>query len=348
MNGLTGIGIRMLMIGLAVVCLVGLEAIAAAQSCVISDDFADNTPAGIWTHSVSPGSSLQIQEKNERINFKGSTNNGSFDLAAGWSSGWELDMTQDWAFSATWNCTPPQPTGYYGDIGIAVAVMLDADPENVALNYGMSMSTGRYHESYEGVNYDFRYQVLAEWNNNMQTTLQQDSSFTLTSGTTYIWYDESLDRLYVNDNGGLSGAWSFNNFRAGGSGQSTAMVAYAVYSFGNVPAFNWNKLFGDNFCILEGAVIGPSVGACCTADACWETIEHSCDSEWQGAGSTCESASGCVGDVDGSGYVGSADVFTLLDHWGQNSTCQEVADFDASGAVGVLDLLIVLEHWGSC
>jgi hypothetical protein len=227
--------------------------------------------------------------------------------------------------------------------------MLDADPETLALTYGMSMSTGLHHEFYEGYgNYDFRYQVLAEWNNDIQTTLQQDSSFSPTSGTTYIWYDEALDQLYVNDSWSLSGAWSFYNFRAGGSGQSTAMVAYAVYSWGDVPAFGWNKLFGDNFCILDGAVVGPSVGACCTADTCWETIAHSCDGEWQGAGSTCESASGCVGDVDGSGSVGPADVFTLLDHWGQNSTCQEVADFDASGAVGVLDLLIVLEHWGSC
>ena len=353
MNVLSRIGICVLMIGLAVVCLLGLETIAAAQSCVISDDFADNTPAGIWTHSVSPGSSVQIGEHYGRINFAGSTNSGYNDLAGGWSSGWELDMTQDWAFSATWNCTPPQPTGYYsGDIGIAVAVMLDADPENVALNYGMSMSTGLYHEyywdGYNYYNYDIRYQVLAEWNYGIQTTLEFDEYFSLTSGTTYIWYDESLDRLYANDHWGLSGAWSFNNFQAGGSGQSTAMVAYAVYSFGDVPAFGWNRLFGDNFCILEGAVVGPSVGACCTADTCWDTIEHSCDSEWQGAGSTCESASGCVGDVDGSGYVGSDDVFTLLDRWGQSSTCQEVADLDASGAVGVHDLLIVLEHWGSC
>lgn len=54
----------------------------------------------------------------------------------------------------------------------------------------------------------------------------------------------------------------------------------------------------------------------------------------------------CVGDVDGDGSVGAADLATLLGAWGKCSGC--AGDLDGDGAVGAADLAILLGAWGDC
>jgi hypothetical protein len=323
--------------------------LAAYAQCVVQDDFNDGTPAGIWTHATSPGSSVQVAESYGRINFAGTVNYGTYDLGFGWSTGWELDMTQNWALSATWNCNAPAPAGYYGEVGLAIGVMLDVDPELPSLRYGMTMSTGLYHEIYDGWVYDFRYQVLNRWTNDAYTEVVGDYYYDELSGTTYIWYDAYTNRLYVDNQLYGANPWVLTNFRGGGSWETTATIGYGVYSWGTVSSFNWNQMYGDNFCLIDGAVVGPAVGACCAGGTCVETIESSCDGQWMGEGSSCEaSCSSCVGDVDCSGAVDAGDITAMLDDWGAPSACRAAMDLDGSGVIGVLDLLLLLQAWGPC
>jgi subtilisin family serine protease len=54
----------------------------------------------------------------------------------------------------------------------------------------------------------------------------------------------------------------------------------------------------------------------------------------------------CVGDINGDGSVGVADLLAVVDQWGACSGCDE--DIDGDGIVGVGDLLAIVEAWGAC
>ncbi len=55
-----------------------------------------------------------------------------------------------------------------------------------------------------------------------------------------------------------------------------------------------------------------------------------------------------IGDIDGDGVVGVADLLILLGSWGPCPDLPETcpADLDLDGNVGVADLLILLGNWG--
>jgi hypothetical protein len=54
----------------------------------------------------------------------------------------------------------------------------------------------------------------------------------------------------------------------------------------------------------------------------------------------------CVGDVDGDGNVGVADLLSVVDQWGVCGGCS--GDIDGDGTVGVGDLLAIVDAWGAC
>ena len=53
-----------------------------------------------------------------------------------------------------------------------------------------------------------------------------------------------------------------------------------------------------------------------------------------------------LGDIDGDGVVGTADLLALLAAWGPTRGPCALADLDLTGAVGTSDLLILLGSWG--
>ena len=56
--------------------------------------------------------------------------------------------------------------------------------------------------------------------------------------------------------------------------------------------------------------------------------------------------SGCMGDLDGDGAVGGADLGLLLTEWGCVKAC--AADLDGDGTVGGSDLGLMMTAWGPC
>ena len=54
-----------------------------------------------------------------------------------------------------------------------------------------------------------------------------------------------------------------------------------------------------------------------------------------------------LGDIDGNGSVGVADLLFLLANWGPCADCNDcIADLNGDCSVGVADLLILLSNWG--
>lgn len=62
------------------------------------------------------------------------------------------------------------------------------------------------------------------------------------------------------------------------------------------------------------------------------------------AGALGQASEPCVGDLDGDGVVGGADLGALLGQWGIDGP----ADLDGDGIVGGADLGIMLGAWGAC
>jgi len=54
----------------------------------------------------------------------------------------------------------------------------------------------------------------------------------------------------------------------------------------------------------------------------------------------------CVGDIDGDGTVGAADLSILLSLWGNAAV--GTADLNGDGDTGAADLSILLSNWGEC
>jgi hypothetical protein len=311
--------------------------------CKIGDDFSGGGLTDIWEVGQSSGSVVSATESGGQIRFSAAANTDySFDIGFAFSSDWYMDMTSDWAISAWWYSNPPTPS--YGDTGLALAVMLDATPSTAYLTYGATMSVGRYNVDEE----NFRYEVCNRWINNDYYLIDQDPYYTDTSGTLYVWYDESADKLYFGDV--LYGGSPFivDYFQSGSpSNSQQARIGFGAYSFAFVPAYGTSNYRGDNFCILDGDVIGPDVGACCFGESCVETIAFSCDGEWQGVQTDCSycDADSCYGDVDGDGSVSSGDITALIGYWGDPGGS---GDVDGNEVVDVHDLLALLESWGTC
>lgn len=108
----------------------------------------------------------------------------------------------------------------------------------------------------------------------------------------------------------------------------------------------------------------PNAGSCnegngtpgCADAKCCEIVCASdpfcCETAWdnlcaEGAATLCGSP--CVGDIDGNGEVGGADLAVLLAEWGPCSDCTTCpADLDGNCDVGGADLAILLGAWGLC
>ena len=55
----------------------------------------------------------------------------------------------------------------------------------------------------------------------------------------------------------------------------------------------------------------------------------------------------CLGDLNGDGSVGAADLLVLLASWGPCGDCNDCpADLDHDCTVGASDLLLLLSNWG--
>jgi hypothetical protein len=54
----------------------------------------------------------------------------------------------------------------------------------------------------------------------------------------------------------------------------------------------------------------------------------------------------CPEDIDGNGFVDTADLVSLLAAWGPCKGCPE--DIDESGVVDTADLVALLAAWGAC
>ncbi len=162
---------------------------------MVWDDFEDGTPDGIWTYSASAGSAVSASESGGHIGFSSSGTSGAEeDGAFGWSTGWAMDMSQNWAISADWFVNPPLPMSPGGDVGLSIAVMLAGDPEMLIYGYGVTMTGGRWQEDGESGNYE----AFLLWDNNDWVVLD-DAVRNDNSGTSYVWYDADSDKLYVND-----------------------------------------------------------------------------------------------------------------------------------------------------
>ena len=81
-----------------------------------------------------------------------------------------------------------------------------------------------------------------------------------------------------------------------------------------------------------------------------ERVEDGANGTDGSTGGDCEEGDGdsvdsCVGDINGDGFVDSADLGLIIGSWG---TANSLTDLDDDGLVDSADLGIVIGAWGPC
>jgi hypothetical protein len=267
----------------------------------VSDDFS--TTSDLWSFIAVHPEVMNVSDANNRLDFWADEANSVFldAYAIAISEDWKIDMTQDWAISADWHISPPTPI--FGDVGIAFAVVLEGDFDNLGIERGYSLGGGTFRadspiNDYESTN--LWYNGIRE----IQTEYPRDYS----ENTTYIWYDASTERIYYND--ALYVPHDAGVWLGGLSDETEAWIGIGGYSFGDVPAFTTGSLWADNVCLIDGNVIFESN---CPADLNGDDVVDVSDlllviDAWGGNGGSA--------DINGDGIVDVGDLLEIVGNWG--------------------------------
>lgn len=314
----------------------------SAQDCVYEDDFTDNDTAQSWMNFSTDPSTLQCVEQNGRLEFPSPiVNPGDNKFSGIISNGWKIDMQQDWAVSIRYHIDFNSPIN--GDIGLAFFVALEFDESRPDLMTGYSVAGSI--ENYGDK--DILGESTRLWQNGF-SEIQSDTFRDDSDSTVYVWYDASEgsisygDKLYEDPEATVNGINDLSNL-------TTAHLGLAAYSWGFVAASTGDRGWLDDFCIIEGNLVGDQVGGCCIDEnTCIRTFESDCAGTWLGRDVFCESASnpcddGRAGDINSDGIVDGADLNMLLGDWGQTSS---VADINQDNLVDGADLNMLLGAWG--
>ncbi len=130
-----------------------------------------------------------------------------------------------------------------------------------------------------------------------------------------------------------------------------------------VPGLGWDVHTAGNHVIVatffQGVAsyrIRGAIGACCSGDECWETVDDGCVAPLRGEGTICDAYelapptfNGCWGDADGSGHVSPADrgyVSANLGTREADTLC--MYDLDGNGVVNAEDRLTISRNVGQC
>ena len=312
-----------------------------AQGCLLRDDFNDNSTASTWLNFSTDESILLCLEQNGRLEFPSPSSNPGYNIFAGRvSDGWEIDMTENWAVSIRFRIEQNPAT--LGDSGVAFVVAFEINETYPELFTGYSLSGGI-------ANYGSGaspYEITRLWiNETSEVGTELYRSYV--ESTVYIWYDAETGCISHSDV--LYAPWSTTCGVNDLSNLTNARLGIIAYSFGQVPSSSGSQLWIDNFCIIDGVVVGNAAGACCVGNGCIQTIQASCNGTWLGTGTSCddesESCVSCTGDLTSDGLVDGADLNILLGDWGQSTS---TADINNDGLIDGADLNILLGAWGVC
>ena len=320
-------------VAISFICSLLITSNGISDECLIHDDFSDGNPSPLWWYSTTHPGVIGTDEANGHVGFWASANSGVDAVALGMSNGWKIDMTQDWSLQADWHMDEPTPS-YYGDCGLALAVVLEGDIEGAYFKDGFTISGGRTNFPDTGA-YD--YEIARKWNEGDNSEYYNYVYRYTTDSTLYVWYDASIDQIFYNNVDDMGSASIIPSIHSVSPSQE-AWIGFGSYSFGqygSVPSFNTSNFWADNVCLRYGNLLGPAVGGCCVSDGCFETLESMCDGDFIGAGSTCDDcAAPCAGDITDDGQVGVDDLLAVIAGWGN--------------PYNVDDLLIVIANWNNC
>lgn len=312
--------------------------IAMSQSCLYLDDFDDGESVDEWAEFTIDSSRLDGQEQNGHVEFTAPVDNPGYTLLAGQiSEGWQVDMTSDWALSARYHIFPPSPS--YGDVGVSFIVAFEFDLAQPTLFTGYTLSGGTENLG----SFDSPYEVTRFWQDGA-TEIMSNLTRQTSDSTIYIWYEASTGCI----SHGLTPGTPIATICGvnGLSSRTTAHLGIAGYNLGFVPAWTGEQLWIDEFCVLNGTLVGPRVGGCCTDGVCRETLASACEGTWLGAGSFCnDTCLPCTADLNNNGNVDGADLNIMLGYWGLDTI---IGDINEDGLVDGADLNILLGAWGPC
>lgn len=272
------------LMGTATVLL--LASATIAQDCVLEDDFEDDQPAPTWIQADLNDNRFRVEERNGRVEFWGpANNNGNVYLSMQSGEDWYIDMTRDWSCSLLMHANPITPQN--GEMAAGFFLMMEGSTLEPSVRDGIAITAGTY-------NYgtgDTDYTAVRAWDEGTGYVLATYNRG-WTDRTMYFWFDASEDCLAWGYELGspVSTICSISAL----SDETKATISLGGYSIGTMNSSSGNRLWCDDFCLIEGTLVGPALGACCVELACSETIEAGCAGEWLGEETTCDSGDTCL------------------------------------------------------
>ncbi len=119
---------------------------------------------------------------------------------------------------------------------------------------------------------------------------------------------------------------------------------------GRAPQGVWSLVVRDAVAGDAGAVTSACIeietAPDCNANGVPDAIDISSGASADANGDGVPDECGCVGDIDGDGLVGGADLAAMLGSWGACGGC--AADLTGDGVVAGDDLALLLSAWGVC
>ncbi len=267
--------------------------ITASAQCLASEDFDDGVTDAIW--SVAQFGNQQVAEQNGRLEFPGSAATGDDMSIAGYvGAGWQIDLSEQFLLSGVGGITLPNP----GDDGICGLVTMFTATSDDPLNGDLDTAIVYFH----GWAWGELVEGFDVWSNGEKIYEEYEPASSGES-TDYIGYDPVGDVLYIDDTSKFTDPWAIEGF-ADLLGDQVSLSLFAIRA-GTYDSNTGSQLWTDNWCMHDGQLIGPAVGACCIGDACVETLESSCDGVWIGSATHCDDFT-CELSPEGACCVGTS------------------------------------------
>ncbi len=322
------------------------HSVIRGDACIVEDGYSSDS--GLWLLQNSQPSYLKITRSSNRMNITAPSSHNQIDPARSYamSNGWEIDMTHDWTMSVHGRCSPPTP--YDGQLSAYFIIVFDADYDDHDPIDAWAYQAGAVRDVASNIDFDF--EGVFYWIDGVAYLGDYDHDYSHQE-TLYVWYHASSKMIYAGSDLYNYG-YAFSTYLGSVSSRPSAVVAIGGDAHGHTPSYGNGYIWWDDFCLLDGQVVGPAVGACCVDGMCLQLPAAGCDGTFLGTGSECNSCSCdlggcCPHDLSGDGLVNLPDLMLMIEQWGQAcDLCQ--ADLDGSGDIGIHDLLLALQHWGPC
>lgn len=215
-----------------------------SEGAVLVDDFNDNSRGALWRELETSTGSLQVAEKNSRLEFEIKRRTGKREEAGFVANNWAISLQQDFKVRLNWRLNSVGTRT--SDIGLGIGLVMDGSTTTGGVYDGVRYYVGG---GMDGAVFGVRTDFDGEVAENTATERK------FATGTFFMWYSTAEDRLRLSRVGFSDPTPTVINGARAASGAASGAVFLSAFSDGAAPAVAGGNAYIDNFVLLEGATV---------------------------------------------------------------------------------------------